>query len=396
MKIRITREVELPNPLKLERFAKSPELGPSVLFFSGGTALRNTCRELVRYTYNSIHIITPFDSGGSSAKLRKAFAMPAIGDVRNRLMALADMSLRGHPEIYALFAHRLPARASKKKLAGELDSMARGSHPMVKRIPGTMRKIIKHHLRRFRELVPDNFDLRGASVGNLVLTSGYLENARHFDPVIFIFSKLVEVRGTVRPVLSENLHLGATLNNGKTLLGQHRLAGKEAPPIKSPVKELFLTPGLDDETPVRPKVREKAKKLIRRAGLVCYPMGSFYTSLIANLLPSGIGNTIAHNPCPKVYVPSTGNDPETRGMKLHDQVSVLLRHLRRDDPKNTAPEDVLDFVLLDSNNGKYKGGVNRKKIEKQGVKVIDCPLTSPKTRPGLDPRLLSGILLSLS
>ena len=45
---------------------------PRILFFSGGTALRETSRKLVRHTRNSIHLVTPFDSGGSSAVIRQA------------------------------------------------------------------------------------------------------------------------------------------------------------------------------------------------------------------------------------------------------------------------------------------------------------------------------------
>ncbi|MBL0700813.1 MAG: YvcK family protein, partial [Desulfosarcina sp.] len=84
----IRRKELLPNSVKLARYTKAPELGPRLLFFSGGSALRHLSSTLTKYTYNSIHLITPFDSGGSSATLRRAFKMLAIGDIRNRLMAL--------------------------------------------------------------------------------------------------------------------------------------------------------------------------------------------------------------------------------------------------------------------------------------------------------------------
>ncbi len=45
--------------------------------------------------------------------------MLAVGDLRNRLMALADRSLHGNPQIYQLFAHRLPKDAEQAELAGE-------------------------------------------------------------------------------------------------------------------------------------------------------------------------------------------------------------------------------------------------------------------------------------
>ena len=53
---------------RVERYWRTPSRGPRILFFSGGTALRGIARELKRFTWNSIHLVTPFDSGGSSAK----------------------------------------------------------------------------------------------------------------------------------------------------------------------------------------------------------------------------------------------------------------------------------------------------------------------------------------
>ena len=84
--IRISRTARLPDPLRISRYFKAPELGPDILFFSGGSALNGVSRVLKKHTYNSTHLITPFDSGGSSAKLRQAFDMPAIGDLRSRLI----------------------------------------------------------------------------------------------------------------------------------------------------------------------------------------------------------------------------------------------------------------------------------------------------------------------
>ena len=40
-------------------------------------------RGLKHYTHNSIHLITPFDSGGSSAVIRRTFRVLSVGDIRN-------------------------------------------------------------------------------------------------------------------------------------------------------------------------------------------------------------------------------------------------------------------------------------------------------------------------
>lgn len=86
----IARTVKVPDSLRVGRAERAPELGPRIVFFSGGSALRPLSRVLKRYTHNSTHLITPFDSGGSSAEIRKAFHMLSIGDLRSRLVALAE------------------------------------------------------------------------------------------------------------------------------------------------------------------------------------------------------------------------------------------------------------------------------------------------------------------
>jgi len=394
--VQVTKRVTLPDPVKLARYEKSPELGPRILFFSGGTALRELSAVLIRYTHNSIHIVTPFDSGGSSAKLRSAFGMPAVGDIRNRLMALADQSLHGNPEIYSLFVYRFPKRKSRSALVDELNQMVRGRHRLVAKIPGPLRKIVRHHLLVFQENMPEDFDLRGASLGNIVLTAGYLSNRRHIDPVIFIFSKLVQVRGLVRPVLNRDLHLVAELENGEMVLGQHQLTGKEVAPIQGKVKRVFLSHDVGHPTEVQVSIRNKMKALIEQADLICYPMGSFYSSLVANLLPQGVGAAIADNPCPKVFVPSTGKDPEAFGLDLVEQIERLIAYLKKDAPHRISREAVLDFVILDRKAGGYPGRFSKQKLEASGVEVVDCPLVTQTSAPFIDANQLAPILLSLA
>ncbi|MFP4347830.1 MAG: GAK system CofD-like protein [Desulfococcaceae bacterium] len=397
MEIQVTRSIKLPDPLKLARYRHRPDLGPKILFFSGGSALKDACPELIRYTHNSIHIITPFDSGGSSAKIRDAFAMPAIGDVRNRLLALADRSLHGYPEIHRLFAHRFPTDGDPEKLTYELNRMIRGEHELVADIPDPMRKIIRHHLDLFRNYMPEDFDLHKASIGNLILTAGYLDNRRNFDIIIFIFSKLVQVRGVVRPVVNRDLHMVTELENGDLIIGQHSLTGKEKPPISSKVMRIYICEHRDHPRPAETAIREKMQELIRDADVICYPMGSFYSSLIANLLPRGIGDAIRRNPCPKVFIPNTDTaDPEAYGMSLSDQVRTLISYLRRDDPDGISAREVLDFILIDSENGRYPGSLFGDSLSRMGIEVIDTPLVSPEKQPFIDEKLLVPILLSLA
>lgn len=393
--IRITREIVIPDPVRVARAERSPDLGPRILFFSGGTALRETSQNLVAYTHNSIHLVTPFDSGGSSAVLRKYFNMPAVGDLRFRLMALADRTLHGYPEIFDLFAYRLPKTSSPDQLRAELHSLVTGSHPRITPVSDPMRKIIRHHLQYFEQAAGPDFDLRGASVGNLILTAGYLDSNRHIDPIVFIYSKLVQVRGEVRLLINSNLHLQATLASGNHIVGQHLITGKETPMLSEPITDLCLVDPAERNAVVRPMVRDKIRKAIRSADLICYPMGSFYSSLVANLLPGGVGQAIADTPCPKVYIPNTFTDPESIGLTLATQVKTLLHHLRKDAADTISASDVLDFVLLDPDVA-YPGVQDAlQELTDLGVRVVITRLTRNGSG-AIDPKLLCRALVSLA
>ena len=394
--IRVTRTALLPDHLRLSRYRKAPELGPSILFFSGGSALNEVSEVLKYFTHNSIHMVTPFDSGGSSAKLRQAFSMPSIGDLRSRLMALADETITGHPEVYRLFTYRFSDKKSQSELLQQLEAMLQGKDPLVDAISNPMRRLIRNQIGYFYDAMPPGFDLQGASIGNLILAGGYLNNHQHLDPIIFLFSKLVNVLGTVRAIVNDNLHLGAELQDGNQIIGQHLLTGKEVMPLRSPIKRLFLSKKLDELVPAKSEIRKKNRKLIARADLICFPPGSFYSSLVANLLPRGVGSTVAANECPKVYIPNLGQDPEQIGMTAEQSVHLLLEHLRVDAGSDCPNEKLLNFVLIDSRQTELRSSLSRKLMADMGIQLIDTRLTSTPNAAYYDPELLVHALLSLT
>jgi CofD-related protein of GAK system len=392
---RIRRTATIPDEFRIARSRRAPELGPRLLFFTGGTAMRELSRAIKLYTHNTIHLITPFDSGGSSARLRDAFGMLSVGDLRNRLMALADETVRGHPEILQLFSYRFPRDGAPAELDSRLRALVDGDDALVEAVPEPMRRIIRTHLRFFSHRMPRGFDLRGASIGNLILAGGYLANDRDIDSVTFLFSKLVEVRGMVRPVAEADLHLCAELQDGSKVVGQHRLTGKEEEPIASAVRSLYLVEALDRPKPARVDAPEKVLELIRQADLVCYPIGSFYSSVVANLLPEGVGRSISEQECPKVYVPNMGHDPEQRGMSVADAVETLVEHVRRDAGEDVPVERIVNFVAIDRRQGDYTIPLELERVRALGVEVLDLPLVGPAD-PWIDATRLAEVLLSLA
>ena len=392
----VSRAVEVPDRLRIGRYRRAPEFGPRILFFSGGTALTGISRALKAYTHNSIHLVTPFDSGGSSAKLRKAFGMPSVGDLRSRLMALADETITGHPEIYRLFGFRLPTEASPDELSAQLNEIVRGKDSLIDDIPNPMRRLIRSQLEHFQDAMPDDFDLRGASIGNLIIAGGFLGNHQHLEPIIFLFSKLVNVLGTVRAVINTSLHLSADLKDGSRIVGQHLLTGKEGRPLEVPIERLFLSKDNGRAVPAKAVLRKKNRKLISQADIICYPPGSFYTSLIANLLPEGVGAAIANNHCPKVYIPNLGTDPEQIGLDATAALNLLMAYLRQDAGRQTPNERLLNFVLIDEDHTGSMAALPPEFLAAMNVQVIATPLISKASAPYYDPELLVATLLSLT
>ncbi len=372
--------------------APNPRLGPRIVFFSGGTALKETAHELTHHTHNTIHLITPFDSGGSSATLRRAFSMPAVGDVRSRIMALADDHVHGNPEIYTLFAYRLPKDDPPRALKAEMVRLARGKHPLLRQIPQPMCGIIQDHLTWFALHMPGDFPLAGANVGNLILTAGYLMHNRRMGPVIALFSRMVRARGMVRPVASAPAHLAVRLATGEVIVGQHRFTGKESACITAPIEDIWLTASLESSAPARVAADARNARRIMNAECICYPVGSFYSSLVANLLPAGVGRAVADARCPKVFVPNLGQDPELMGHTLAMQVERLLRPLLADAP-GSRPSDHLSLVLVDAENKHYPGGLPGNMLKDRGIRLKSVPLVSPRSAPLADAPLLTRALL---
>lgn len=345
--ITIQRSASVPDELRVARCLSAPHRGPRLLFFSGGSALNGISRRLKRYTHNSAHLITPFDSGGSSEVLRNAFGMPAVGDLRSRLMALAEETDLGQPDIVRLFSHRFPMDSAKAVLEHEVEQVLSGDHPLVRAVPQPMRMLVVSHLQSFAQQAPVDFNYAGGSVGNLVIAGGYLANERLLEPVLFMMSKMMDVLGTVRSVVDANLHIGAEYEDGRVVIGQKEITGKELPSPEARIRRLFLSDGNAEVPTADIQLPKRNRRLIQKADLICYPPGSLFSSVGANLLPARVGQEIAARQVPKVYVPSLGCDPESYGLSLTEQVGALLDILRQD-AGDVPNEALMTHVICDA------------------------------------------------
>jgi uncharacterized cofD-like protein len=217
---------------------------PEIVVIGGGSGISNLIGGLKRLTSSITAIVTMFDSGGSSGLLRKEFGYPPFGDLRQCLLALGDDT----PEVQAL-----------------------------------------RNAMGFR--FGSDSSLNGHSVGNLIfaaLTSvdGNLEHA------IEEISRLLRVKGRVIPVTLEAAELCAELDDGRIIRGESDidLRGAATPNIG----RIFL------DHPV--KANPAAIRAISEADVIVLGPGDLYTSILPNLLPSGITDALASSGARRIYI----------------------------------------------------------------------------------------------
>ncbi|MFT5114744.1 MAG: CofD-related protein of GAK system [Parasphingorhabdus sp.] len=344
------------------------------LFFSGGSALNDLSLVIKKHTRRSIHLITPFDSGGSSASLRDAFNMPAVGDLRNRMIALADDAHADIRSVTHLLSKRLPNHGSASSFKKTLDSITQSTDPEMADIARESAEFIQLSLEEFLRQSPVGFDFSGASIGNLILCGDYLLNGRSLRTAVAHFGQVARVSGVVQPMVEENLHLSAVLSGGGILTGQHRLTGKQVPPITHAISGLRLSRSAGTFDYASCQIDASTTALIASADLICFPPGSFFTSLCANLLPGGVTEAVVGNPCNKVFVPNLGHDPEQRDYEITDLIEFLLGILNAHRPGQGWVNPPLTHILMHHDESRYSGSVDQNLLESYGIQLVKRPL----------------------
>jgi uncharacterized cofD-like protein len=204
--------------------------------------------------------------------------------------------------------------------------------------------------------------------------------------VVDQISEIVNALGIVRTTTNDDLELIATLADGTTVSGQHKITAKETKPLKTKITSLYLSDtcaSLSDEI----------RQLIFSADLIVFPPGSFYSSLIANLLPKGVGEAINLSNAKKVFVPNLGNDPELYDTSLLDQLNTLNKTLCTDAKLDETSEMIIDIILSDSIlNNEFNAMQARATLK---PKLINIDLQHEKNKTLYDEKKLIEGLLSL-
>jgi len=239
--------------------------GPRIVAIGGGTGLSTLLRGLKEHTANITAIVSVADDGGSTGRLRDQLGIPAVGDIRNCLVALAETE-------------------------------------------STMGELLQY---RFGG---DGGSLAGHALGNLLISAMTAIDGNDFEAAVRKMNRVLAVRGRVVPVSAVPLTLHARRRDGGEVAGQALVART------SGLERVWLQPG--DAQACRDALRAVAE-----ADLVVLGPGSLYTSLLAAILVPELRAAVAAAPATRVYVANVATQAgETEGYDLADHVEALAAH----------------------------------------------------------------------
>lgn len=238
----------------------------NVVLIGGGTGLSSMLSGLKHMQdVNLTAIVTVADDGGSTGRIRDVYNIPAMGDIRHVLTAMANT------EAESLF-----------------------SELMNYRFGGTE-------------------DIGGHQLGNLIFLA-LCDITGSFVGAIESISKILKVKGNILPSTLDPAILYALMKDGTLVRGE-----KNIPEQENSIEKVFY------QQTIHPY--EKAIEAIEKADLIIYGLGSLYTSIMPNLIIKEISQAIYENPCLKVYFCNAMTQPgETDGYSVEDHVRAIEKH----------------------------------------------------------------------
>jgi CofD-related protein of GAK system len=351
-----------------------------LVFISGGSALNKLARLFAASYLQATHVIAVFDNGGSTARLRKYCGI-AIGDIRNRLVAISSKQDLAAEKIAELFSIRLPSNKSPQLMRRTVEELAERSSDYLIGIPSAQVAEVSLALNHLLLRLPEAFDWRDGSIGNFILVGRYLQD-KHWEATLKWATQRLSAFGLVLPSTIESAHLGAYLRNGTSVVGQDRLTD-EARPIRSPVDRLILHPtDKSSAKTIRVSVYPPSREEIANARSIVYSWGSFYTSVLSSFLVDGLAEAVLQNPSPKVLLLNPLPDAETLGKRPADLVREITFYALRNKSavRGTAVTHVLALRSRSSSAAYFYHPSHREEIENLGVQVIEVECEgTPKT-----------------
>lgn len=310
--------------------------GIKVVAIGGGTGLPSALRAIKTETSNITAVVTVADDGGSSGRLRRDLGVQPPGDLRRNITALA----RDEDLMTQLFDFRFTA--------GDLD---------------------------------------GHSFGNLFLAAlvGLMGG---MDEATQAAGRVLAIQGRVLPCTLDDVTLAAMMHH-LTTNEQKRVEGESnIPQLGWNIDQVFLEPANAEPLP-------EVIAAILEADLIIIGPGSLYTSLIPNLLVSGVCDAIRQSTATTIYVCNIATQPgETDNYSAVDHIQAIEAH---------AGKRLIDVAIVNNHFPTENAGPNTIYVEapppedpiRHRYRLIDGDLTDNERPWRHDSEKLRAILLSL-
>ena len=213
-------------------------------------------------------IVTVADDGGSTGRIRSLYNIPAMGDIRNVLLALTPQN--------NYMTDLLNYRFSPGNSQGE-------------------------------------YDIIGHNLGNLILTA-LTDTSGSFSGAIETMKKVLNVKEDIIPSTLDIITLYARMDDDTIVMGEANI-----PSFNHHIKEVFYMK--------KPQATKEAISAITEADLVIYGIGSVYTSIIPNIIIDGINKALKNTKALRVYFANcmTQNN-ETFDYDLKDHIKAMEDH----------------------------------------------------------------------
>jgi len=239
-------------------------MNKKVVVLGGGTGLSTLLRGLKMFPLDITAVVSVADDGRSTGKLRQEFNVPAVGDIRQVIVALSETE----PLVQELLNYRFKTTS----------------------------------------------DLNGHALGNLLLT-GLIDVAGSMSTGIKSLSKVLNLKGKVLPITEENITLIGEMEDGTVIEGEHNITND----IRK-VKKVYYKKD--------PKILNEVLEEINQADLIILSMGSLFTSVLPNLICKEIKEAIDKSKAQVMYICNIMTQPgETDNFTVSDHIKTLNEYL---------------------------------------------------------------------
>ena len=241
--------------------------GPNVVVIGGGTGLHTVLSGMKNYTSNLTAIVTVSDYGRIPTESRKELHMLPTEDIKNSIISLSE----NEKEVSTLFDYQF----NEGKLKGLSFS-----------------------------------DIYFSAMQNI--TGDFTESVKKTNEVINMIGK-------VMPVTLEEMTICAELANGYVVEEKDRIPEVVYDKVTK-INRVYITPSNCRPAP-------GVIEAIKNADSIIIGPGSLYTSIIPNLLVSGVSKAIKESSAMKIFISSIMTVPgQTDEYSISDHIDAIVEH----------------------------------------------------------------------